>query len=149
MLGEFEPAVFRMSAPIFLAPNHTITSLDDDLMGTRAADNHVKTISNRKADGEGHVTDVLADALFRVVLQMRFRRRQDNLETCVSKIVANLMEVRGDISCQIMTVVADKGYARRHVLISLMDQGLSCSGVMPEFMLKCHPIVGKSYRKVA
>ena len=143
MLGQFERAAFRMTARMF----HTIISLDDDLMGTRTVDNQVKTISNRKADGEGHVADVLADALFRVVLQMRFRRRHDKLESCDSKIIANLMEVRGDISRQGMTVVADRGYARRHVLNALMDQGLSCFGVMPEFMLKCHPIVGKSYLK--
>ena len=149
MLGQFERDAFRMSARIFLAPNQTIISFDDDLMGTRAVDNQVKTISNRKADDEGHVTDVLAHALFRVVLQMRFRRRHDKLESCVSKIVANLMEVGRDISRQGMIVVADRGYARRHVLNALMDQGLSCFGVMPEFMLKCHPIVGKSYPKVA
>ena len=32
---------------------------------------------------------------------------------------------------------------------ALKYQGLSCFSVMPEFMLKCHPIVGKSYLKVA
>ena len=92
---------------------------------------------------------MLADALFRVVLQMQFRRRHDKLESCVSKIVANLMEVRGDISHQGMIAVADRGYARRHVLNALMAQGLCCFSLMPEFMLKCHPIVGKSYFKVA
>ena len=149
MLGQFERAAFRMTARIFLAPNHTIISLDDDLMGTRAGDNQVKTISNRKADVQGHVADVLADPLFRVVLQMRFRRRHDKLESCCSKIVSILMEVRGDISRHGIIVVADRGYDRRHVLNALMDQGLSCFGVMHEFMLKGHPIVEKSYLKVA
>ena len=32
--------------------------------------------------------------------------------------------------------------------IALMDQGLSCFGVMPEFMLRCHPIVRSSHLKV-
>ena len=100
MLGQFERDAFRMSARIFLAPNHTIISLDDDLIGTRAADNQVKTIFNRKADGEVHVADVLADALFRVVMQMRFRQRHNKHESCVSEIVSNLLDVRGDISIQ-------------------------------------------------
>ena len=90
-------------------------------MGTRAADNQVKTISNRKTDGEGHVADVLADALFRVVMQMRFRRRHDNLESCVSKIVSNLLEVRGDISRQGMKVgekeVTPGGMCKLHLWI--------------------------------
>ena len=149
MLSQFERSAFRMTARIFMSSNHTILSLDDDLMGTRATYNQVKTISNRKADKEGHVADVLADALFRVVFQLRFRRRHEKLQYCVEKVMSNLLETRGDLSRQGIVVVADRGYAKRHVLNALMDQGLSCFGVMPEFVLECHPFVGKSYLKIA
>ena len=42
-----------MSAKVYLNPNHTFCTLDDDLIGTRAEDNQCKTISVRKADMEG------------------------------------------------------------------------------------------------
>jgi hypothetical protein len=54
LLGEFDKASFRSSCKVFLAPNHTFATLDDDLCGTRAAENQVKTLSSRKADREGH-----------------------------------------------------------------------------------------------
>lgn len=54
---------------------YLLATLDDDLYRTRAADGQVKMLSSRKADKEGHSADAVADALFRVVLALRFRRR--------------------------------------------------------------------------
>lgn len=71
-LGEFE---FRQSRKVFFVPLYLLATLDDDLFGTRAADNQVKMLSSRKADREGHSADALADALFLVVFALRFRRR--------------------------------------------------------------------------
>lgn len=45
------------------------------MLGTRAAVNQLKTLSNRKAGKEGDYADPLADILFRVVFRLRFRRR--------------------------------------------------------------------------
>jgi hypothetical protein len=53
-LSEFEKAAFRSSCRLFLTPNHTYATLDDDLYETRATDNQVKSLSARKADREGH-----------------------------------------------------------------------------------------------
>jgi hypothetical protein len=50
LLGEFEKASFRTGCRIFITPNHTYATLYDDLYGTRATDNQVKTLSARKAD---------------------------------------------------------------------------------------------------
>ena len=65
---------------------YTFATLDDDLYGTRARDNHVKTLSARKADREGHTANAVADALFRVTLMVRFRRRGEWQSTNVSKL---------------------------------------------------------------
>jgi hypothetical protein len=40
-----------------------------------ATGNQVKTLSARKADREGHCADAIADALFRITIFVRFRRR--------------------------------------------------------------------------
>jgi hypothetical protein len=74
-LAEFEKAAFRTSCRVFLTPNHTYATVDDELYGTRATDNQVKTLSTRKADREGHCADAIADALFRITFFVRFRRR--------------------------------------------------------------------------
>lgn len=52
---------------------HFFSKPDNDLFGTRSVDNQVKKLSNRKADKEGHSADVVADALFCVVLGIRLR----------------------------------------------------------------------------
>ena len=64
-----------MTCTVFINPVHTLATLDDDLCGTRAGDNQVKSLSIRKADREGHTADAIVDALFRVKLIVRFRRR--------------------------------------------------------------------------
>ena len=74
-LTQFEHTAFRVSCKLFLSPNHTFGTLDDDLYGTRAKDNQVKSLSARKADKEGHTAHAIADAIFRVNLMVRFSRR--------------------------------------------------------------------------
>ena len=50
-------------------------TLEDDLIGTSAGDIQVKCLNNRKAYREGHSADAVSDALGRVVLTFRFKRR--------------------------------------------------------------------------
>lgn len=61
-------------------------TLNDDLFGTRARGNQVTTISNRKADQEGHNCDVIVDALFRFVMKLGFRRLAEFQVDKVKKI---------------------------------------------------------------
>ena len=77
-MSEFENLAFREVRKAFFNPLHLFCNLDDDLFGTRASDNQVKTLSNRNADKEGHAADVLADALFRIILGVRFHRRGES-----------------------------------------------------------------------
>ena len=73
-LSEFEHKSFRMSAKVYLNPNHTFCTLHDDLMGTRADDNPQKTVSARKTYRKGHSMAAVADAFFRVFLHARLTR---------------------------------------------------------------------------
>ena len=60
---------------MFVSPVYTLATLDDNVYGSRAVDNQVKTLNSRKADREGHAADAIADALFRITIMVRFRRR--------------------------------------------------------------------------
>lgn len=74
-LSESEHLAFRETGKVFFCPLQNIATLDDDLFGTRATDNQVKTLSARKADKEGHSFDSIAEALFRVLMGIGFKRR--------------------------------------------------------------------------
>ena len=71
-----------MKCNVSVNPVHTLATLDDDLYGTRAGDNQVKSINSRKADQERHTADSIADAFFRITLMVRFRRRGGNSLMC-------------------------------------------------------------------
>lgn len=60
---------------IFFAPILTTFTLDDDLYVLRSKENQDKTLSARKAEKQGHIADVVCDALSRFTLGVRFRRR--------------------------------------------------------------------------
>lgn len=83
---------------VFIARLHQIVTLDDDLMGTRAHDNQVKTLSSRKSDKEGHLADVIADALFSAVLSVRFSRRSEGQEEAAIANVEKLLRKSGQLT---------------------------------------------------
>lgn len=144
-LGEFECLAFRDTRKICFTPLYQMATLDDDLFGTRAADNQVKMLSNRKADREGHSADAVADALFRIVLALRFRRRAEPQHVSVRKLIDSLMDGRGEKSITGCIVTADRGYGNERFMKILMEQGLGSIFVMPDHILGCHPFVGKSF----
>jgi hypothetical protein len=145
LLSEFEKASFGTSCKIFLTPNHTFATLDDDLYGTRAVDNQVKTLSSRKADREGHCADALADALFRITLFVRFRRRGNSQANNVRNLLNCVLESRGEQSFHGFTITADRGYAKMSLVKELLKFDLGIVLVMPEHLIACHPFVGKSF----
>lgn len=88
-LSTFEWSAFRMTSNIVLTPVHAFATLDDDLYGTRASDNQVKSLSARKSDREGHTADAIADGLFRVTLMIRSRHRGEGQSTNISNLIKN------------------------------------------------------------
>lgn len=77
-LTELEHFAFKDTRSIFMHVLHLFLTLDDDLFGTRASDNQVKSLSARKVDKEGHSADAVADALSRIIFALRFRRRGES-----------------------------------------------------------------------
>ena len=148
LLAQFEKVAFQASAKVFLSPLYTFATLDDDLYGTRASDNQVKTLSSRKADREGHTADALCDALFRVTYMVRFRRREETQASCVASMIDALLEGRGERHLSGFTVTVDRGYGKLSTLTSLFIRGINYILIMPDHILKCHPFVRSSFPDV-
>ena len=145
LLTQFEQTAFRATRKAFVTPNHLLATLDDDLYGTRASDNQVKTLGNRKADKEGHTVDAIADALFRITLAIRFRRRGETQASNVKRLVESLLEGRGEQSVHGLVVTGDRGYGKISLIRELMKHGIGSIMVMPEHLTQCHPFVGRSF----
>lgn len=62
-LSLFGSSAFRMTTKVFLTPAHTFATLYDDLYGSKASENQVKTLNARNVDREGHTADAIAFAL--------------------------------------------------------------------------------------
>jgi hypothetical protein len=110
MLAQFECTASRSTCKLLLTPLHTFATLDDDLYGTKAADNHVKLLSSRKADKEGHCSDSLADAMFRVTFMVRFRRRGESQSKNVMQLMESVLQNHGEQSLHGFVITADRGF---------------------------------------
>ena len=119
-----------MSAKVYLNPNHTFCTLDNDLLGTRAEDNQVKTFSYRKADREGHSMTAVADAIFRDFLHARLGRRGESKKTAISKLLRELLDNRGEKCLEGIVLTLDRGFATQDMVISLLESGTSCVSIV-------------------
>ena len=108
LLTQLENTAFRQTCKIFVSPTYTLATVDDDLYDTRAVDNQVKTFSSRKADRKGYAADSIADALFRITLMVRFRRRGISQSNNVYSLVKSVLEGIGERSVRSFILTADR-----------------------------------------
>lgn len=144
---NLETVAMERSRRMFFVPLHQVVTLDDDLMGTRAQDNPVKMLSPRKADKEGHCADVVADALFRLVLLHRFRRRGEDGATGVRAVLSALTDGRGETSLVSCILAADRGYGKPEFIDVIRRFRLSTLLIHPTHNLRSHPFVALSQFK--
>lgn len=71
---EFKRMAWSSLKCLFV-PLVQLITIDDDLMGTRSADNQLEMLSDRKGDREVQSGDVIANELLRFTLDTRMRRR--------------------------------------------------------------------------
>lgn len=144
-LSEFERVAFKDTRRIFLHLLHLTLTLDDDLFGTRATDNQVKTLSCRKADREGHSADTVACAISRVVFALRFRRRGEGQVEAVKRLLTEMFEDVGPEARNSCIVTADRGYGKESFINVMASLGLSSVFIMPDHVLRSHPFVAASF----
>ncbi|PXF43196.1 hypothetical protein BWQ96_07071 [Gracilariopsis chorda] len=99
----------------------------------------------RKADRDGHSADALADALFRIILAIRIRRRGESQTESVRNLLTALLDGRGDEWLNSCVVTADCGYGKEAFTDILTENGLLSVFVIPDHILECNPFVAKSY----
>lgn len=143
-MSEMEQLAFRTSRKVYLHTTQMFATMDDDLFGTRSNNNQVKSISARKADREGHSADVIAEALSRVVIALRFRRRAESQVASVRKLLNISLEERGEISFNGINITADRGFGKDDFVDLLNELGMSSIFIMPDHILGCHPFVASS-----
>lgn len=137
-LTEFECLTLREVEMIFPSV-HMFETLDVDHFGSHAADNPIKTIYPRKADEEGHCTDVLDDAIFRIVLGLRFRRRGEGQDNYVRRLFQKMVDGRGELSLVGLTVTEYRGYGKEITMTSISGLGIGCMFVLPELFFGVPP----------
>lgn len=107
---EFEHLAFREIRKAFSFPLHIIATLDDGPFGTRAVGFQVNMLSAWKAEKEFNSADSVFNALFRMVLGIRFRRQGESQTESVSKLLANIFDESGEESLNGCIIKADRGY---------------------------------------
>lgn len=110
-LSEFENLAFRWTRKVFSTLS-LLATLDDDLFGTRAAENQVRTLSNRKADKEGHSADDLAHALLRFDFALRFRYRGELHVESMLNLLSILLDGCREEAVNKCIITADRGYRK-------------------------------------
>ena len=99
----------------------------------------------RKADREGHSSDVLADSLSRAVLGVRFRRREESQFMSAKKLFNTVLEGIGKEALSLMQVTADRGFGKEMFTNIVREWGMSFIFIMPEHLPHVHPFVASSY----
>lgn len=74
-MAEIERVEFDLVIRIYYVPLSQVVTLDNDLVGTRAKDLQVKIRSQKKAEKEGQMAEVVVDAWFSAVMATIFWRR--------------------------------------------------------------------------
>lgn len=110
--------------------NYLFLTLGDDFIGTRASENEKKMINTRKSDKGRHSANTVGDALSKIILRLRFARRENFKLDAISSLLSALFEGRGEKSRSGCIVTADRGYEKA-ALLKLMER----LGVEPVFLV--------------
>lgn len=124
-------------------------TLYEELMGTRSKKDPVKSLSAQKANGEGQMSDVLADARFRITLHARTHRRGEVQLDSVLAVLSGVQECRGEVSYRATILTADRGYGKPSFIDVINGTGMSSVSIMPEHLVSTHPFVGESRMDIA
>lgn len=90
------------------------------------------------------MSDVLDDALFRITMDSRLHRRGETQVDCVSNLLDNVQECRGEVSSRATILTADRAYGKASFMDLIGEAGYSSIFVMPEHLVSTNPFIGQS-----
>ncbi len=86
-LHPLEQKMFERAVHYFFDRDYGCYVFDDELLASKAVDVELRTLSDRKAGGEGPTIDCLCDAFLQVVLGMRLRTTADTQQGNLEKLM--------------------------------------------------------------
>lgn len=140
-----EKCAHKMSQSVFFSQTHTTVTLDNDLHGCRAKNNHLKLPDYWKADKERHSADVICVAMFRATFEVCFNRRGEGQAVDVRKLLDLFIGERGEASMHGLLAASDRGYKTLSLLRTLGEHEIGAIMIMPEHKLRCHPFIVRSF----
>jgi hypothetical protein len=137
-LEPLEKTMFEPSIEILLNEKSGELVLDDELVGSRAADVESQNHSERKAGKDGPVADAIADSHLGVNYGFRLRLSGEttieNIEQLLTRL-PTLKSIQHDVE-----ITFDRGYGKVAVLLSVGAKGYSMRTVACEVGSK-HPFI--------
>eukprot|EP00737_Agarophyton_chilense_P003620 gb/GEZJ01004291.1/.p1 GENE.gb/GEZJ01004291.1/~~gb/GEZJ01004291.1/.p1 ORF type:complete len:189 (-),score=19.47 gb/GEZJ01004291.1/:1642-2208(-) len=105
----------------------------------------MKTVSSQRADREGPSADGLADALFRVVMALKFERRAEKHVESFRKLLQIFFNGRGEGAMSSLILSADRGYGKELFMSLFVEARVESVFVMSDHLLKVYLFVALSY----
>ena len=138
-LEDVEKAVFQPTVQLCLNKESGVLVVDDELIGSRAQDVELKSLSYRKADKEGPVADCVADSILGIMFGSRLRIRSEPekinveklLERSMPRITSNLHNIR--LHC-------DRGYGKMAFVMLICRLGFNLSTIANSYGSR-HPFI--------
>lgn len=127
------------------SPLHLLTTLDDDIFGTRAADHQLKMLNSCRADYRGQSADALADALFCIVGAIQFWRNGDAHTESLRIMLMTLISGNGEEAVKDCIVTAKRVYEKGKFMEIPSTVGLRLFFVMLDNLLRVHPFARLSF----
>jgi len=99
-ISDLEKEIYAPSASMFINKTNGVLVVDDELVGSRAKDVELKSLSNRKAGKEGPVADCVSDSLTSVLLGMRLRVKGESQSDNVKQLLRTLPPLDVNDNCR-------------------------------------------------
>jgi hypothetical protein len=108
-----ENKIFERALGFFLDDYIGCYVLDDELIGSKAADIKSKVITDRKAAGEGPVYNAICDSFFQIILGMRFCTISDSQQQNLEKLLDLLRSIgNNELSVNGLMMACDRSYGK-------------------------------------
>lgn len=145
-MSTFKRVAVKPSRKTLYVPKCGFITLADDFIGTRVSDMHLQRLNRNEAAKKGNVVDVAADAVFRFILEMRYRRRGDQQIYCAAKLMQKIQDWHGHGSVlsrgEILT--ANQGYGRLAYLRLIQELGINSLFIFLDRLVFCRPSIYRS-----
>jgi len=143
-LHPLEQKMFERSTDLFFDREYGCYVYDDELLASKATDVELRTLSDRKAGGEGSTIDCICDAFLQVVVGMRLRTNADTQLQNLEKLTERLPNIEINTGSHLGPImVMDRGFGKLSILNALAKKNFKILTIAAVVGSE-HPIVPSS-----